>query len=120
MLGLIGDYKFEINDTSFESLKSTLNFRFSANQRLGNFDSFQSSGKHEETIEIKGTLIVKSQSQLKKFEIMAKAKQPVTFVTDDMIKTILIFSLEKEKNTFLKDGKFLKQTYTIILQVVGE
>ena len=120
MLGMIGDYKFEINDTNFEKIKKSLNIRFSSHQRLGNFDSYQKSGKHEENIELKGTLIVKSQKQLKQFEAMAKLGLPVTFVTDSSIKAILIFSIETEQENFLKDGKFLKQDYTVILQVVGD
>ncbi|WP_294963843.1 phage tail protein [Sulfurimonas sp.] len=117
---MIGDFKFEINDTNFEKLKKSLNIRFSAHQRLGNFDTYQKSGKHEENLEIAGTLIVKSQKQLKEFETMAKGGEPLTFVTDSSIKTILIFNVEAEQESFLKDGKFLRQSYKIVLQVVGE
>jgi len=119
VLGMIGDFKFEINKTNFEKIKKSLNIRFSAHQKLGNFDSFQKSGKYEENLEIEGTLIVKSQKQLKEFEDLAKLGEPLTFITDSSIKTILIFNIEAEQESFLDDGKFLRQSYKITLQVVG-
>ena len=120
MIALIDDFKFEINNTNIDKIKSTLNFNFTTNNRLGNFDNYQATGRFEEKLEIDGILIAKSQTQLKEFEDMAKLKQPVTFTTDDIIKTVLIFNLEREKSNFLKDGAFVKQSYKIVLQVVGD
>jgi len=120
LLALIGDFKFEINDTDFDKIKSTMNFGFSANKRLCNFDGYQAVGLYEENIEINGTLIAKSQKQLGKFEDLAKQKTPVTFVTNESIQTVLILSLEKERTFFLQDGAFTKQAYKIVLQVVGD
>jgi phage protein U len=120
VLALIGDFKFEINDTNIDKIKSTLNFNFKTNHRLGNFDEYQATGMYEEKLELDGILIAKSQKQLLEFETMAKLKLTVTFVTDDVIKTILIFRLEKEKSNFLKDGAFIKQSYKMVLQVVGD
>jgi phage protein U len=120
VLALIGDFKFEINDTNIDKIKSTLNFNFKTNHRLGNFDGYQATGMYEEGLELDGVLIAKSQKQLLEFETMAKLKLPVTFVTDNVIKTILIFRLEREKSNFLKDGAFIKQSYKMVLQVVGD
>lgn len=121
MLAQISDYVFEINETNFDKLKSTLNFRFTSSQRLGNFDSWQSVGKYEETVEINGVLIAKSQEQLKDFELMARDKLPVTMAfSNGTCSTIIILTLETEKNTFLKDGAFLRQTYKINLAVIGD
>jgi phage protein U len=110
---LIGDFEFNVNDTSLDNIKTNLNFRFNAQQRLGNFDNYQSSGLYDKSFEIKGKLLAKSQSQLSNFEAMAKAKLPVTFVTLDTVTTILILSLEIDKTNFLKDGAFLEQGYKI-------
>lgn len=120
MLALIDDLKFDIKDTSFEKIRRTLSYNFSTNQRLGNFNSYQSNGRHEEHLEITGTLIAKSQRQLKDFEAMAANKQPVLFVTDGNVKTVLILSINEELSNFLNTGQFLKQTYTMTLQVVGD
>jgi len=119
VLALIGDFKFEINDTNIDKIKSTLNFNFQTHHRIGNFDGYQATGMYEEGLELDGVLIAKSQKQLLAFETMAKLKLPVTFVTDDIIQTVLIFRLEREKSNFLKDGAFIKQTYKMILKVVG-
>ena len=120
MLAQIGDYIFEINDTNFDKLKRNINFNFTANKRLGNFDRWQSVGKYEETISIDGTLIAKSQNQLKDFELMARAKSPETMAfTNGTCLTVVILNLDIDQSTFLKDGAFLRQTYKINLGVVG-
>jgi phage protein U len=121
VLAQIDDFIFDINDTSFDNFKRTISYRFNTNQRLGNFDSWQSSGKHEETIEIKGKLIVQSQSQFRQFEIMAQAKLPRTLAfTDGTCKTVIILGLELDRSGFLKDGAFLKQAFKIDIAVVGD
>ena len=120
MLALIGDFKFEINDTNIDKIKSTLHFNYIVTHKLGNFDEYQDIGMYEEGLELDGVLIAKSQKQLVEFETMAKLKLQVTFVTNDVIQTVLIFKLEREKSNFLKDGAFIKQTYKITLQVVGD
>ena len=121
MLAQIGDYLFEINQTNFDKLKRSINFNFTSTQRLGNFSSWQSVGKYEETINIDGTLIAKSQEQLKAFELMARDKKPLTMAfTNGTCLTVLILSLELDQSAFLKDGAFLRQTYKISLGVVGD
>ena len=121
MLAQIGDYIFEINDTNFDKLKRSINFNFTSSQRLGNFDSWQSVGKYEETIDIDGTLIAKSQTILKSFEYMAREKKPVTMVfSNGTCLTVIILDLKIDQSSFLKDGAFLKQTYKIKLGVVGD
>jgi phage protein U len=121
LLAKIDEYTFEINKTSFEQIKRTIDFNFNSNKRLGNFDSWQNTGKYEEAIEINGILIAKSQNQLKSFELMARKKLPVTLAfTNGTCSTILILKIETEQSTFLKDGSFLKQTYKINLVVIGD
>lgn len=121
MLAQIGDYLFEINKTNFEKLKRSVTFNFTSTQRLGNFASWQSVGKYEETINIDGTLIAKSQEQLKTFELMARDKKPVTMAfTNGTCLTVVILSLQIDQSAFLKDGAFLKQVYKISLGVVGD
>ncbi len=121
MLALIDDYEFNIDGTSFESLERNLSFKFATYERLGNFNTYQDIGKHEEDIVIKGTLIVKSQKQLDDFEIMAKRKKAVTLaMTNGTALTVLIMGMKIIRNTFLKDGLFLKQSYIINLQVDGD
>ena len=117
----IDDYIFEINKTSFDKLQKKITFSFVQQKRLGNFDSFQSVGMYEESISIDGTLITKSQTQLKEFEDMAKKKLPVTMAfTNGTCITIIITDLETEQSKFLVDGSFLRQTYKISIGVINE
>jgi phage protein U len=121
VLAQIDDFIFDlnsINGTNFENFKRTITYRFSSTQLLGNHDSHKPSGLHEESIEIKGTLIAKSQNQLKDFEKMAEEKLPRTLVFGDgTCKTILILGLELDRSSFLKDGAFIKQVFKIDIVV---
>jgi len=120
MLALLGIFKFEIQKTNFDKIKHILKFNFKTHHKLSNFDAYQSVGKFEELLEINGILIAKSQKQLFEFELLAKMKEPITFVTSDIVRTVLIIKLEKEKTYFLKDGAFIKQSYKITLVIVGD
>ena len=119
MLAEIGNFKFEINETAYEKLSRSINYKFNSTQRLGNFDNWQSVGKYEETINLEGTLILKSQEQLKDFETMAKEKQVQRFGTAKISKQVIILNLELDRSNFLNDGQFLKQSFKISMAVVG-
>jgi len=119
MLALIGDFKFEINKASFDKITHNFTFDFATHKRLKNFSSYQAVGLHEESIEIEGELIAESQGVLVQFEMMAKEKKELTFVTGNIVKTVLITNLKKEKSYFVKDGYFISQTYKIDLTVTG-
>lgn len=121
MLCSIGDFKFEINKTSFDEYQSKINFNFAIHENLGTFNSYQSIGKYEQSDTLRGTLIAKSQKQLNDFETMAKKKEveTIAFLNGDVY-SIIILSLEKTRTIFLKTGEFLKQDYLIELKVVGK
>lgn len=121
MLAMIDEYEFDLEGTSFDSIERTIDFKFAIHERLGNFNEYQNIEKYEEDISIKGTLIVKKQKQLEDFEIMAKKKQEVTLTLGNgNASTMLIMKLKTIQDSFLKEGLFLKQSYTISLQVVGD
>lgn len=120
VLAQIEDFIFEINDTAYDTLKRSISYKFSQTQRIGNFDDWQNVGKHEESIEIDGVLLAKSQEQLKAFEKMAEEKKTRTLAfSNGTCKTIIILNLELEQSNFLKDGAFLKQAFKISLAVDG-
>ena len=118
---LIGDFKFEIDNTRYEELTQKISFGFATHETVGSFNEYQSIGKWEESHTIVGTLICKKQTQFKDFEDMAKKKESQTLsLANGEVSTVLITEFEKIKNSFLKSGEFLKQSYTIQLQRVGE
>ena len=121
MLAKIGDFLFELNGTNVDKIKRSLSFGFATNQRLGNHNSFQAVGMWEESVEFNGTLVVKSQNQLRDFETMGKLKKEATLAlgTGEVMK-VVILDISRELDSFLKSGEFLKQTYKIGLQRVSE
>lgn len=119
MLAKIDDFTFEVTNASYNSLKRSMDYRFNAQQRISNHDYFQDISKYEESIELKGVLLLKSQSQLKDLEDMAKEKKERLLVfTNGTCKTVIILTLELEQSNFLKDGAFLKQSFKINLAVI--
>jgi len=119
MLAKIDDFTFEINDTSFESIELKSDFRYATQKRLKNFDIYQAVNSYAQSITINGELIAKSQIQLKAFEDMANEKKERTMVfADGTAKSVLILSFNRSRDTFLKDGAFLKQGYTIKMAVI--
>jgi uncharacterized protein len=120
MLCTIDSYMFDLNGTNFEALKRSVNFNFSSVARVGNFNAYQSVGKYEEEISIEGSLIAKSQSQIKKFELMAQKKeQHILAFTDGTYKKVIIKALEVDKSLFIPGGASIRQDYRITLSVVG-
>ena len=121
MLAMIDFFYFDIDDTDYETLKSSTDFKYARHERLGNFDSFQAVGKYEESITIEGVLIVKKQQQLKEFELLGKMKtQHILTLPDGTCKSIVILNIETAKSNYLKSGEFLRQDYTLSLAVVGD
>ncbi len=120
MQAKIGDFLFELNGTNVDKIKRSLSFGYATNQRLGTFNSYQAIGAWEESVEFNGTLVAKSIKQLNDFETMAKQKEELTLAlgTGEVMK-VIILNIELERDSFLKDGAFLKQTYKISLQRVG-
>jgi len=120
MLAQIGDFTFKVNDTAYDSFKRSIKYKYSTMQRIGTFDDYQSVGKYEESIELNGILITKSQSQLDAFEKIAQDKKAKTLAfANGRCESVIITSLEMDRSSFLKDGAFLKQSFKIGLKVVG-
>ena len=121
MLAMIGDFEFKVDGTSFDEFKNKITYGFVEHENIGGFNTYQSIGKHEQADELKGVLFCKSQKQLKGFENLAAKKevQIIAFSNGDAY-NILIFTIEKTKSNFTRDGKYLKQDYLIQLKRVGE
>lgn len=120
MLAIIGNFDFKVDDTSFDEFESRVSFGWATFENLGGFNTYQSVGKYEEQLLLKGVLICKSQNQLTEFENMAKQKKQQTLAfSNGKAYQILIFGINKTKKNFLRTGEFLEQSYQIDLQVVG-
>ncbi len=117
MLAKINDFLFELNKTDLESIQHQISFKWDRQDRSGNHNHTQSTGKWEESIVFSGKLLMQSVNILKDFEDMAKEKKPVrlTLGTGESY-LITIDSLSRSKSGFLKDGKYRYQEYSIQLQ----
>ncbi len=121
MQAKIGDFLFDLNGTNLDKLKRSLSFGYATNKRLGNHNSYQAIGAWEEKVEFNGTLIAKSIKQMSDFEVSAKLKEETTLALGSgEVMKVVILSLELERDSFLKDGAFLKQTYKIELQRISD
>lgn len=119
MLAMIDDFEFDVHETSLDDIESKIEYSFATHQNLAGFDTYQNTGKYEEQITLKGTLICKSQKQLDAFEKIGARKQAVTLAfSNGKACDILIFGISKKRNNFLNTGEFLKQDYDIALKVV--
>ena len=118
MLGLIGNFKFEIHNTHNKSIEHTTEYSYAVAKPLKGHFEYQSVGRFEEEIEISGFLLVKSQRALRDFERLAELKRAVLFVTNEAIKVVVITSIKKLRSNFLNNGMFLKQEYKISLKVL--
>ena len=121
MLCMIGDFQFRVNDTSYDQFTSSTDYPFVENERIGDYNSYQSVGKEEQTDSISGELIAKSINALVEFENLAakKEEQTIAFSTG-VAYTVIIRRITKTRSSFLRDGAFLKQSYQIELKKVGQ
>jgi len=120
MLALIGDFEFTVSETSFDTFNTNITYGFVTIEKIGKHNGYQDLGKYEQRDTISGELIVKSQSALDEFENMAAKQEPVTIsFSTGVAYTVLIFTIQKSKKKFLRDGAFLKQSYSIELAKVG-
>ena len=120
MLAIIDDFEFDVKKTNYDEFSSSLSFSYATHENLGGFNTYQNTGKYEEQVTLKGTLICKSQRQLDDFEKVGKSKREVTLAfSNGKAFDVLILGLNKKRGSFLNTGEFLKQDYDINLQVVG-
>lgn len=117
MLAKINDFLFELSKVDIESIQHQLSFGWNRQQRLGNHQYTQSSGKWEESIYFSGKLIMKSVNALRDFEDMAKEKKPVrmTFGTGESY-LVTIETIDRTKSGFIRDGKYRYQAYSASMQ----
>lgn len=121
MQAKFGEFLFELNGTNLDKLKRSLTFNFATQQRLGNFNAYQAVGAYEEAVEITGTLLAKSINQMSDFETMGKNKKTFTLALGSgEVMSAIILNLELERESFLRDGAYLKQTYKVALQRVDD
>ena len=121
MLCLIGDFEFTVEKTSFDTFSTNITYPFATIEKVGDYNSYQDTGKHEQNDSISGLLIAKSIRTFDSFEALAAKKEPVTIsFSTGVAYTVLILYIQKTRSAFLRDGSFLKMSYQIELTKVGQ
>jgi len=117
MLCDLGGILFEIKKREFEKINRTLSFTFAKKSRLGKNPTFQSVNGYEESFEIEGKLISRSNSDLKPIESLAKKKEPVrlTLGSGESLE-VIIEKISEGRSCFMDNGHYVKNGFKISLR----
>lgn len=118
MLAMIGNYKFEMNKTSYQNLKESYSFGWSKKERLYNHPIYMKKNKSSHSVEISGTLILQKVYTLDPLVALAENKTPVTFVTLDHARVfrVVILSINIDKDIFLETGAEIRKKFTMKME----
>jgi len=117
MLGKIGDFKFEINQTEFDAISHEISWDWAETKRIGNHVKLQAVGKSEESFTFAGTLILKNVRSFDELVKIGDKQEPITlsFVNQSSV-FVVIKSIKRDMSIFLKTGEFIKQGFSITLK----
>lgn len=117
MLGMLDDFKFEMNKNQLESIAHNIEFDYAESKRLGNHPKLQAVGKSTEAFTLSGTLLLQKVTALDKLIDIGEKKKPVvlSFVNASAIQ-VVILSMKMDKSLFLQTGEFLKQGFSVELK----
>ncbi len=113
MLGMIGDFKFEMTKKEFDQLSHEITWSWTETKRIGNHPKRQASGKSDETITISGSLILQNINSFNKLIEIADKQEPVSLSFINGTFLVVIKSLKKDSSDFLKTGEYRKQDFVI-------
>ena len=118
MIGMIGNYKFEMNKTSYQALKESYSFDWNKKERLYNNPIYMKKNKSSHSIEISGTLILQKVYALDPLVAIAEEKTPITFVTLDYARVfrVVILSITIDRDIFLETGSEIRKKFTLKME----
>lgn len=109
----IGSVSFSAQ--TITGISASSEFTFPKIARIGNHPLYQNLGKYQETITITGEEVKKKIGFLDALENIAKRKSSTRFTTVNQSFRVKITSVQRDKNTFIKDVH-LMQRFTIVLK----
>jgi len=117
MLGMIDDFKFEMNETEFDKISHEISFDWAESKRIGNHAKLQAIGKSNESFTFSGVLLLKSVNSFDDLIEIGSRQKPVvlSFVNASSIK-VVILKIKRDMSLFLKTGEFVKQGFNIELK----
>ena len=115
---MIGNYKFEMDKTSYQQLKESYSFGWSKKERLYNNPIYMKKNRSSHAVTISGTLILQKVYALDDLVALAEQKAPVTFVTLDHARVfkVIILSITIDKDIFLETGAEVRKKFSMKME----
>lgn len=115
MMGKLDTFKFEMTKKEFDSISHEISWEWAESNRIGNHVKLQAVGKSKEKFTFSGTLILQKIDSFDELILIANKQEPVTLSFINGTILVVINSIKRDMNTFLKTGEFIKQGFTISL-----
>lgn len=115
---MIGNYKFEMDKTSYQQLNERFVFGWSKKERLYNHPIYMKKNKSSHPVDISGTLILKKVYALDALVALGEEKKPVTFVTLDHARVfkVVILSISIDKDIFFETGAEVRKKFSMKME----
>lgn len=117
MLGMIDDFKFEMNKTEFDAISHEISYEWAESKRIGNHLKLQAVGKANESFSFSGILLLRSVNSFDALLSIASKQKPVvlSFINASSIKVVIV-KIKRDMSLFLKSGEFVKQGFSVELK----
>ncbi|WDL69796.1 phage tail protein [Helicobacter winghamensis] len=114
----LGDFKFVLQQTQLNTIKSNLELNFSEITRIGNNPAYFNSGKFKESFTLEFDMLLQKQEILEGFLEAVKLKTPFFMVLGygKVIGEVLVESAKIKEKAIIPNGASLKRTLQITLK----
>ena len=113
LIGKIGSFKIE----TAESIAHSISQEWATKTRIGNNPARFAIGKYDESICFTGAVLLEKNNYLDDLKNLVKDAKPVTLVIADIVYAMVVIEqIDFTKSIFLRDGKHIKEEFTINLK----
>lgn len=121
----LGPYTFSISTAAYQELTRSTEYRWGAQERIGQREALQFVGPGKDTIDLTGVVYPKYRGgfgQLNEMRASAAAGQPLMMVagTGRLMGRWCIEGITENQSIFLGAGRPRKQTFTLKLRKYGD
>ncbi|MEM5557318.1 phage tail protein [Aliarcobacter cryaerophilus] len=113
LIGKIGSFKIE----TAESIAHSISQEWATKTRIGNNPARFAIGKYDESVSFTGAVLLEKNNYLDDLKNLVKDAKPVTLVIADIVYAMVVIEqIDFTKSIFLRDGKHIKEEFTINLK----
>ncbi|MFT5702888.1 MAG: phage protein U [Rickettsiales bacterium] len=125
MMMILGDYRFAIKNSAYQTLKRQSEYKWQETSRIGNNPALQFTGFGVETIDLEGVIYPGFKGGLQQVSLMrAQAGRGVPLFlvsgTGSAFGRWCVVRISENQENFLKDGSPRKISFSITLKRYGE